>query len=591
MRQRYPTMDTTKNAVIYARFSSHSQREESIEGQLRICHEYAKSLGLSIIEEYIDRAVSGTTDNRPDFQRMIDDAKKKQFSYVIVYRLDRFARNRYDSVLYKHKLKQCGVKVVSATEGIGTGDESILLEALIEASAEYYSMELSRKIKRGRHEGAAKGNFLGGIVPLGYKLEGSKLVIDDETAPIVRHIFDRYAAGVRKKQIIDELNEKGYSRRNGKPFTYTAFETMLKNRKYVGDLCQNGITVENGCPAIISLETFNMAQERIALNRRAPARSKAKTEYLLSGKMFCGYCGSAMTGVSGTGRSGEIFNYYSCIGRRKKSGCKKQHEKKDFIEWYVCEQTVHYMLDPKRLSHVAKRIIEIHDAEFDSEKVKKLERAIENCNADIRKLVDALTTIPDAGRSVLYDKIERIGAAKADMEIDLAKLRVLSDVRYKQEDVEAWIRSMCQGDLMDINFRRRLIDVFINSVYLFDDRIVIVYNIKNGKQVSGIEVLNAIEEFDGVSLASYDAMGDKNGSYLNANAPPLRSRSLLRFSLQQNRGTECPDLFYTYLVFNKSIAHCIFKLNFRTIRSRIFLTAVLKDTEQPRVSIIIGPIT
>lgn len=163
--------------------------------------------------------------------------------------------------------------------------------------------------------------------------------------------------------------------------------------------------------------------------------------------------------------------------------------------------------------------------------MKELERAVENCDNDIRKLVDALTTIPDAGRAALYDKIERIGAAKADMEIDLAKVRVLSEVRYKQEDVEAWIRSMCRGDLMDFEFRRQLIDVFINSVYLFDDRVVIVYNIKNGKQVSAIDVLNAVEELDGVELfpdSAEDSSAGGSGSFLVTDAPPKQYNPNLR---------------------------------------------------------------
>ncbi len=134
-----------KNAVIYARFSSHAQNEQSIEGQLRICYEYAKREGLSVIEEYIDRALTGRSDDRPDFQRMISDARKKAFQYVIVYKLDRFTRNRYDSAIYKHKLKQCGVKVLSAMENIGDNPESIILEAVLEASAEYYSVDLSKK--------------------------------------------------------------------------------------------------------------------------------------------------------------------------------------------------------------------------------------------------------------------------------------------------------------------------------------------------------------------------------------------------------------------------------------------------------------
>ena len=133
------------NAVIYARYSSHSQTEQSIEGQLRDCYEYARRYDINVVGEYIDRATSGMTDERPDFQRMIADAAKKQFERVIVWKLDRFARNRYDSALYKHRLKQYGIRVISAMENVGEGDESILLEALLEASAEYYSLDLKRK--------------------------------------------------------------------------------------------------------------------------------------------------------------------------------------------------------------------------------------------------------------------------------------------------------------------------------------------------------------------------------------------------------------------------------------------------------------
>lgn len=133
------------NAVIYARYSSHNQTEQSIEGQLRDCYAYAKRCDLTVVGEYIDRAISGTTDERPDFQRMIADAPKKQFQRILVWKLDRFARSRYDSAIYKHQLKQYGVRVLSVMENVGEGDESILLEALLEASAEYYSLDLKRK--------------------------------------------------------------------------------------------------------------------------------------------------------------------------------------------------------------------------------------------------------------------------------------------------------------------------------------------------------------------------------------------------------------------------------------------------------------
>ena len=189
-----------RNAVIYARYSSHNQTEQSIEGQLRVCHKYAKREGYTVVGEYIDRAISGKTDDRPDFQRMISDSSKKVFQYVIVYKLDRFTRNRYDSAIYKHKLKKNGVKIVSAMENIGDNPESIILEAVLEASAEYYSLELAQKIKRGMRESALKGQFCGGGIPLGYKSAGGRLVLDETKAPFVKRLLSSTRQACRKRR-------------------------------------------------------------------------------------------------------------------------------------------------------------------------------------------------------------------------------------------------------------------------------------------------------------------------------------------------------------------------------------------------------
>ncbi|NLJ48338.1 MAG: recombinase family protein, partial [Candidatus Atribacteria bacterium] len=174
-----------------------------MDGQLRVCKDFAKSRKIKIVGEYIDRALTGKSDDRPQFQTMIDDAKKKTFDYVIVYKLDRFARNRYDSAIYKSKLKQFGVKVLSAMENIGDNPESILLEGMLESWAEYYSIDLSQKVRRGLRESAMKGQFVAGRIPLGYKIVNKKLEIDPTTAPIVQEIFTRYAAGEPKKAIIN----------------------------------------------------------------------------------------------------------------------------------------------------------------------------------------------------------------------------------------------------------------------------------------------------------------------------------------------------------------------------------------------------
>lgn len=501
------------NAVIYARFSSHSQNEQSIEGQLRICYDYAAREGYTVVGEYIDRALTGRSDDRPDFQRMIADAKKKAFRYVIVYKLDRFARNRYDSAIYKHKLKQCGVKVLSAMENIGDNPESIILEAVLEASAEYYSVDLSQKIKRGRQDSAAKGKFIGGGIPTGYKSVDGQLTIDEEKAPIIKYAFEQYAAGIPKKKIVDELNARGLRNRNGKPYGLTAFQRALKCEKYIGILQQSGVRIEDGCPALIDKETFYKVQDRIAENQQLGKGNKATVDYLLRGKIFCGYCGSAMLGVSGKGKGGEQHYYYSCGERRRTHTCKKAHEKKDFIEWYIVEQTVEYVLAPTRLEEIARRVVAQYDSEFNNSKVKGLERYVTKLERDIDKAIDAMVEADSkAIRTRLSEKIDKLEAQKADAEIDLAKLRIANGIRYTAEDICVWMRQFCRGDLMDEEFRRRIIDVFVNSVYLYDDKVIIFYNIKGSKQVSYIEMLDITES------TTIDA--ELSGSYDKYIAPP-----------------------------------------------------------------------
>lgn len=483
-----------KNAVIYARYSSHGQTEQSIEGQLRVCYEFAKRENIKVVGEYIDRALTGRSDDRPDFQRMISDAKKKAFDYVIVYKLDRFARNRYDSAIYKHKLKQCGVKLLSAMENIGDNPESIILEAVLEASAEYYSVDLSQKIKRGRKESALKGKFIGGGIPTGYKTVGGALVVDEDKAPIIKYAFEEYAKGTPKKEIMGELNARGLRNQAGKPYGCTAFQKALRSEKYIGVLEQCGIRIENGCPALIDKDTFDKVQARLDANARQCAKNKAIVEYLLTGKLFCGHCGSPMQGVSGTGKSGNKWYYYQCAARRKRSGCTKKHEKKDFLEWYVVEQTLEYVLTPPRIQQIAEAVVEQYDKEFGDDSVSKLEKRVAYLTKQIEKLTFDALEMPKASRKPLYDKIEAYDVERADLEIDLSKLKIAHEIRYTEEDIIAWLKSFCRGDLFDMDFRRKIIDVFINSIYLYDDRIIIYYNVRSGKQVSYIEMLESTGE-------------------------------------------------------------------------------------------------
>ena len=482
-----------KTAVIYARFSSSGQREESIEGQLRVCKDYAERNGYQIVGEYIDRAISGRSDDRPDFQRMISDARTGGFKYVLVYKLDRFARNRYDSAIYKVQLKKYGVKVISCMENIGDNPESIILEAVLEASAEYYSIDLSQKVKRGLTENARKGYYLNGFPPIGYKLVDKHLIPDPDVALHITWAFKAYADGMLKKDIVEELNARGVRSRKGGLLTASSLQTVFKNEKYLGILDQLGYRFENCHEPLIDKETFDKVQDMIKSNQHYGARTRANTPYLLTGKLFCGMCGSPMRGVSGTGRNGKIWYYYSCKGRKEKH-CKKRHENKDFIEWYVCEQTVQLILQPDVIRKVASEMVRIYNADFGNSQVKEMEKRISRIDSKINKIVDMLIDVPDAGRKPLYEKLEAASQEKTALEQELAKLKIANHAAITEDKIIDWLKRFCKGDLMSMEFRERIIDTLVSSVYLFDDKVVIYYYFDNRKQISYIDMLRDVED-------------------------------------------------------------------------------------------------
>ncbi|MCQ2442247.1 MAG: recombinase family protein [Oscillospiraceae bacterium] len=307
------------NAVIYARYSSDNQREESIEGQIRECMAYAALNGIKIIDSYVDRAFSAKTDQRPSFQKMIKDSAKKLFDTVLVWKLDRFARDRYDSAHYKNTLKKNGVKVISATERISDGPEGIILESVLEGMAEYYSVELSEKVTRGHTENALKCKCNGGTIAFGLTLDKEHHYIPDPlTAPIVLEVYQRYAAGETLKQLVDDLDKRQIKGVKGNKIGIDTLNRILSNRKYIGEYKYHDIVVPDGIPAIVPEDLFNEVQEMKAKNKKAPARRKAEDLYILATKLFCGRCGTAMDGECGHSANGNRYSYYKCLSAKRK---------------------------------------------------------------------------------------------------------------------------------------------------------------------------------------------------------------------------------------------------------------------------------
>jgi len=352
-------------AVIYARYSSDSQREESIEGQIRECTAFAEKNGITILRHYIDRAFSAKTDNRPEFQNMIKDSNKKLFDMVIVWKLDRFARNRYDSARYKATLKKNGVKVVSATEVISDGAEGIILESVLEGYAEYYSADLSEKVVRSMTENALKCKFNGGMRPIGYVIDNERhFQIDPLTAPFVLETFKRYDEGQTMTTIRDWLNAQGVKNTRGGALTYGSVEHMLKNRRYIGEFQYRDVLIPDGIPPIVPQELFDRVQAKLKKNKKAPARHKAEDDYFLTTKLFCGYCGAYLCGESGTSRTGVVHHYYKCVSvKKKRKTCHKKSVKKQWIEDLVVRETMKMVMDDKAIEAIISMLMDLQDRE------------------------------------------------------------------------------------------------------------------------------------------------------------------------------------------------------------------------------------
>lgn len=468
------------NAVIYARYSSHNQREESIEGQLRKCREFADKNGFTVIEEYCDRAISGKTDERYEFQRMLKDSEKGHFQAIIMYTLDRFARNRYDSATYKARLKKNGVKLYYTEQSISDEPEGILLESLLEGMAEYYSENLSRGVKRGLKENALKC-MATCPAPLGYKIGSEKkLELDPATAPIVMEIFDLYANGKSIRQVVNILNEKGYRTSRGKPFRIGSLDTVLTNKKYTGVYEYGDVVIEGGVPQIIDKEVFDKVQQMMKKNRRQSGKMKNPEAYLLTGKLFCGECGEQMTGESGTSRTGKIYNYYKCFGRRKSKNCHKQNERKEWIEQLVVEETIKQILKPDVIREIAKKVTEIADRDFnDKSRIESLQselKGIQKSITNLLRLVEQGVDTEDVG-----DRLLELNAQKADLSKIIAKEENRKP-NITQERVEFWLTSfLSNGNIDDIEYRQRVIDTLVHRVYVFDGddggkKVVITYN-------------------------------------------------------------------------------------------------------------------
>lgn len=485
-------------AAIYARYSSHSQTEQSIEGQLAAAHAYAESHGYTVVHEYCDRAQTGRNDNRDAFQQMLSDTDKHQFDVIITWKVDRIGRNREDIAFNKHRCKKNGIRIEYVAENLPDSAESVILESVLEGMAEYYSLQLSTNIRRGQLESARKLQCIGGTRPLGYDVdrETKRFIINPQTAPIVKQIFEKYAEGSTETEIITWLNEQGIRTTKKKPFSKSSLATLLHNEKYIGVYVYKDIVrVEDGVPAIVDKELFDKVQELMKVNRRAPSHTWTHQDYILTDKLFCGKCGSPMVGESGFSHTGAKHSYYSCVGHRKKKTCDKRPVRQDWIEKKVLEATRDLLADEELLDFIADKTYAYYLSVNGNAKQKSvLENELASVNTSIDRLISAIEA--GAFNDRIKTRLDDLNAQKAQITASIAEMELASGFRLTRDHIAFFLRAFRDADISDRACQKRLVQTFVNAVFVYDDKIKIVYNYTSDSNTVTLDIVENLDVAD-----------------------------------------------------------------------------------------------
>ena len=456
-----------KTAVIYARYSSDNQTEQSIEGQLRVCEQYAKNNNILILKTYIDRAMTGMNDNRPDFQQMIKDSANKEWQNIIVYKLDRFSRNKYETAKYKKILKDNGVKLLSAMENTADTPKGIILESLLEGMAEYYSAELSQKVKRGMNETRLKGNFTGGNLIYGYKVENRKILINEEQAKVVRYIYEQYALGVYVKDIIADLTDK-HILNHGKPFARNTIYNILKNEKYSGIYRFNNQTFENMYPQIVSTEIYEKVRQKT--NQNKYGKRSIEVVYLLRNKLKCGYCGEPISAECGTTSQGKKRRYYKCLGKKRHTtNCNKQTVRKEILEDLVIKILIEQLNNPKTLYKIVSNILKVQESEDCG---NTLLTSLNKEKCETQKILDNILKAVEQGvvNNTTNKRMTELEKKLEDIERQIIVEKSKTNFKLTKEDILNYF-----NDALKLE-PQLLINYLVNQIILYDDKMQIYFN-------------------------------------------------------------------------------------------------------------------
>lgn len=504
-------------AVIYARYSSHNQKDASIEQQVEACMKKAASEQLEVVGIYPDRAKTGKTDKRKNFQKMMQDAGTGKFQYVIAWKSNRMGRNMLQAMVNAEILLGYGVKCLYVEEDFAdTAAGRFALRNMMSVN-QFYSENMAEDIQRGMMDNAKQCKATGSP-PYGYKIATDKsLLIDEPAAKIVREIYERIAAGHRIIDIVRDLNERGVKTRRGFEWNKSSFNRLLHNERYRGVYMFNDLRIEDGMPRIVSDELYFRVQEAIRMkpNPRCMGRRTANGVYLLTGKLFCGKCLGPMRGESGHSKNGKLHYYYGCHNKRIKHTCDKANVQRDYIEDLIAKFIWNYCLRDDIIELIADNTIAYNMKQLKESNVGTLEDELNDINKRLGNFLKSMETMPPS--NAMREHFAELEAEQMRLNLKLsdAKANVVSCSR---EQLIAGMRIFRKGDIGNKKFQAKLFDTFLRAVYLYDDEYKLVFNYagENTLEVPIIEVLDS---------PALDAVYEEDAtcSYKVPSAPPVNS--------------------------------------------------------------------
>ena len=494
--------------VIYARYSEGpEQTDQSIEGQVADCKAYAEAEGIQIIEVYADRHISGKSlEGRDEFQRMMYDAEHHRFDCVIVWKIDRFGRNRQDIAVCKMKLKRAGVQLRYAKESIPEGPEGIILESVLEGLAEYYSADLRQKVSRGIRESAKKGKYCGASLPIGYDTDADRhVIVNKKEAEAVLKAFEMHIEGATTADIIDMFRRRSISSKRGGKITPAVIYRMLRNDRYIGHWELAGVPMD--IPGIVPEEIFYEAQKHFKTSRNNAANT-AKTDFLLSCKCYCGYCHKLLRGSTATGKLGKKYHYYECGGKKTGKACKFKAVSRDLLDDVIVKATREEMLVPEVIDEVVAKVMEIQQQDQENDRVNALQRHLKDLEKRQDKLLKALE-LAGGDLEIVTSRLVEISAEikeiKKEIAVESVKRPLLSE-----NVIRFWLNSFKDGDLSDPEVRRRLVETFIDHVELKNGEALIFFN----KSEQGRKSSPTIRQVESESLWANTSPFCVRGNYI-----------------------------------------------------------------------------